>query len=832
MRKFFNRDKTKPVKPNSTQTIEPFPPPQSQEEAQYYANNVYVQDRYQYAQDRSSHGVPRTSSDEHWDVISSHDGSSPVQSPYVPRAVSPFGANASQNSIKSTGNRDPQMLRKKPAAQPNPAAALGILRALDPHHVEPQFPTQVAVQQQPYVQHPILQQPIREQYSEDTLTEPSIKEEKKEKKGFWERASGRDKEKDKDRDREKEREREREKDKERERDRDREGHREDKKESNKLRSKDKKDDDGHAELTRMIGYVTATQSEDWALVLEICERAGSSEASAKETVKALRREFKYAEPPAQLSAARLWAILLRNASQTFVAQCSSRKFLDTLDDTLSSSRTSPVVKERLLQVLAAAAYYTSPTKHRHELRALWKRHKEPDQPEEGIPFDPNDAMLNPPTPKPRGDASPQIPPQRPPITPNSRHKQSSQRIIPPEEDRRRLLQECKVGRGNAALLSEALAFAKPEDLKQKPLIQEFYARCRASQELIFAQIPWASAGAERSRAARDERDAPGKKRRTSPPRTPRKHSDRDNTSIELTQEEQLLAALLSANEELTEALKIYDDLERMKVEKETEERSKRDTRMRRPPPSSTHTDSSESSIQFSRDPPAVTYSGSSPEPSPSPSPEPSIHMKLPSAMPPPVIPSLTHPLPPLPNHHIGSPLPTPTPTQTLAPPPPAPHGPRYPSHNTSSNVSRSRSPSPEPGIMTPLPSALHNHHNGAVANHREARQTQSYHNHSNSAHSEDAYNPVTPVGMSEKALGKRRQTEPDEPESDHDDGFQHWPAEPRDEEELDDLDSDTEGEKWKWRRQPVHYVYDAAAERTEERIRQGRLAAHLVGGVH
>ena len=83
---------------------------------------------------------------------------------------------------------------------------------------------------------------------------------------------------------------------------------------------------------------------------------------------------RYAEPQAQLSAARvsvcalftipgeltlskkLWAILLRNASGTFVSQCASRKFIDTLDEVINSSRTAPVVRERLLQVLAAAAY--------------------------------------------------------------------------------------------------------------------------------------------------------------------------------------------------------------------------------------------------------------------------------------------------------------------------------------------------------------------------------------------------------------------------------------------------------------------------------------------
>lgn len=44
-------------------------------------------------------------------------------------------------------------------------------------------------------------------------------------------------------------------------------------------------------------------------------------------------------------------------------------------------------------------------------------------------------------------------------------------IIPVDEDIRRLFQECKIGKGNASLLSEALAFAKPEDLKEKGIIK-------------------------------------------------------------------------------------------------------------------------------------------------------------------------------------------------------------------------------------------------------------------------------------------------------------------------------------------------------------------------
>ena len=35
---------------------------------------------------------------------------------------------------------------------------------------------------------------------------------------------------------------------------------------------------------------------------------------------------------------------------------------------------------------------------------------------------------------------------------------------------RRLFQECKIGQGNASLLSQALALSKPEELKKKDMI--------------------------------------------------------------------------------------------------------------------------------------------------------------------------------------------------------------------------------------------------------------------------------------------------------------------------------------------------------------------------
>jgi hypothetical protein len=81
---------------------------------------------------------------------------------------------------------------------------------------------------------------------------------------------------------------------------------------------------------------------------------------------------------------QLWAVMLRNSSELFVHQCTKSKFIDTLEDVLNSQRTSPVVRERLLDVLAAAAYASSGTSSKNEasFRVLWRKVKPAGKPDE------------------------------------------------------------------------------------------------------------------------------------------------------------------------------------------------------------------------------------------------------------------------------------------------------------------------------------------------------------------------------------------------------------------------------------------------------------------
>lgn len=98
-------------------------------------------------------------------------------------------------------------------------------------------------------------------------------------------------------------------------------------------------------------------------------------------------------------------------------------------------------------------------------------------------------------------------------------------------------------------------------------------KCRSSQELIFAQIPWATAQAERSRLALEQEHEARQRTLSNNSRNGVLPSEDDETV-----EEKLLADLLSANAELVEAFRQYDDLIRLAEEQKAEDRSRRDGR--------------------------------------------------------------------------------------------------------------------------------------------------------------------------------------------------------------------------------------------------------------
>lgn len=81
-------------------------------------------------------------------------------------------------------------------------------------------------------------------------------------------------------------------------------------------------------------------------------------------------------------------------------------------------------------------------------------------------------------------------------------------------------------------------------------VQEFREKCMKSQEIIGAQIDWATAAADRARADQLAPSGPGE--------------------VVPTVEEQLLQALVTAHGELIDVFKIYDDLERIAINEREE----------------------------------------------------------------------------------------------------------------------------------------------------------------------------------------------------------------------------------------------------------------------
>ncbi|KAJ7794776.1 hypothetical protein B0H14DRAFT_2922184 [Mycena olivaceomarginata] len=178
-------------------------------------------------------------------------------------------------------------------------------------------------------------------------------------------------------------------------------------------------------------------------------------------------------------------------------------------------------------------------------------------------------------------ALPELGPQQSSDLPSDSHRHHD-RIIPPEEDMQRLFQECKIGVENANLLAEAVAMATPEQLNDSVIV-ELHKKCVDSQELIFTQLPWA---AEYSRKQAEEKKRERVRTGKSSSNTLNWMNPDGNGSVPdlslstpVPTVEELLAVLLASNEQLLEAIKLFDDLKRAAGERDVENRSQREVRM-------------------------------------------------------------------------------------------------------------------------------------------------------------------------------------------------------------------------------------------------------------
>ncbi|CAE6477246.1 unnamed protein product, partial [Rhizoctonia solani] len=151
-------------------------------------------------------------------------------------------------------------------------------------------------------------------------------------------------------------------------------------------------------MTRLIGYTNGTNMEDWTVVLDIFSKVNESDSEAKEASKALRKDIQFGHPIAQLSAARLWPIMMRNCTYYFIAHTANRKFLGRIEEVILSPTTSPVVRDRLIEVIGGLVYLLKDSKHFKPYQSTWKKLRlqlKLNCPREGFEVPPDDIILNP-----------------------------------------------------------------------------------------------------------------------------------------------------------------------------------------------------------------------------------------------------------------------------------------------------------------------------------------------------------------------------------------------------------------------------------------------------
>jgi len=267
---------------------------------------------------------------------------------------------------------------------------------------------------------------------------------------------------------------------------------------------------------------------------------------------------------------QLWAIMLKYSGEIFIgelhvkrnitiadffeAQTGTQRFLEVVEELCTSSSTNPVVRERLLEVIAGAAFAHSTPERRNFVNS-WRRVKAPGQPDEGIAFDDRDPTFTPPALEAlRQRHTPQLRLHAPQASQNAREPSVGEEI-------RNLNSQCELARNNARVLSEALSFAKPIELASNLVIKEFHTKCMGSQDFIVAQIPWATVISGRSRDKLQEQQAIA---------ASIQGEEGQQQQTPETAEEQLLAALLQANQDLVEVFKQYDELERLGMHEQEE----------------------------------------------------------------------------------------------------------------------------------------------------------------------------------------------------------------------------------------------------------------------
>ncbi|KAG8745193.1 hypothetical protein FRC10_008505 [Ceratobasidium sp. 414] len=113
--------------------------------------------------------------------------------------------------------------------------------------------------------------------------------------------------------------------------------------------------------------------DDWSLVEEVCRSAATHTANADCVLKCILRCLITGTGFHQLSAGRLWAILMRKANAVVLVQAAQPEFLKSLERIISSPAVEMVAVDRLLAVLATVIHDKKSQDETDRFHQLWLR---------------------------------------------------------------------------------------------------------------------------------------------------------------------------------------------------------------------------------------------------------------------------------------------------------------------------------------------------------------------------------------------------------------------------------------------------------------------------
>ncbi|KAG9121329.1 hypothetical protein FRC07_002743 [Ceratobasidium sp. 392] len=191
------------------------------------------------------------------------------------------------------------------------------------------------------------------------------------------------------------------------------------------------------QLAELTAGVIVRGLDDWSLVEEVCRSAATHTANADCVLKSVIRCIITGDGFQQLSAARLWAILMKKANSVVVVQASQPEFLKSLERVISSHAIEMVAIDRLVAVLTTVIHDRQSQDEADRFCQLWSRISLRRQ-IDSTPLSSDDAIYRPGSlvPSSRGsvhqDATIANPYSVPPATPTITN--SPAEIVPPCDD--------------------------------------------------------------------------------------------------------------------------------------------------------------------------------------------------------------------------------------------------------------------------------------------------------------------------------------------------------------------------------------------------------------